>query len=94
MAQLKRLPIQHTIDLATEERKLPNGNVFYLPTSTLDIANKVDLSEADQATFGDFMSWIQNYNQYIVKEWDANMGGNASADMKDIVNDFIEVDAS
>ena len=94
LAQLKRLPIQHTIDLATEERKLPNGNVFYLPTSTLDIANKVDLSEADQATFGDFMSWIQNYNQYIVKEWDANMGGNASADMKDIVNDFIEVDAS
>jgi len=94
LAQLKRLPIQHTIDLATEERKLPNGNVFYLPTSTLDIANKVDLSEADQATFGDFMSWIQNYNQYIVKEWDANMGGNATADMKDIVNDFIEVDAS
>jgi hypothetical protein len=40
------------------------------------------------------MSWIQNYNQYIVKEWDANMGGNATADMKDIVNDFIEVDAS
>ena len=68
--------------------------MFYLPTSTLDVANKVDLSDDDQATFGDFMTWIQNYNQYIVKEWDANMGGNASADMKDIVNDFIEVDAS
>ena len=40
------------------------------------------------------MSWIQNYNQYIVSEWDANVGGNADADMKDIVEDFIDVDAS
>ena len=40
------------------------------------------------------MAWIQNYNQYIVGEWDANVGGNSDADMKDIVEDFIEVDAS
>jgi len=94
LAQLKKLPVQHTIALDTEERKLPNGNVFYLPTSTLDISNKIELSDADQATFGDFMSWIQNYNQYIVNEWDSNVGGNSSQDMKDIVEDFIEVDAS
>jgi len=91
---LKRLPVQHTIALETEERKLPNGNVFYLPVSTLDVANKIDLSDEDQVIFGDFMSWIQNYNQYIVSEWDSNVGGNADADMKDIVEDFIEVDAS
>ena len=94
LAQLKRLPVQHTIALETEERKLPNGNVFYLPVSTLDVANKIDLSDEDQVIFGDFMSWIQNYNQYIVSEWDSNVGGNADADMKDIVEDFIEVDAS
>jgi len=94
LAQLKRLPVQHTIALETEERKLPNGNVFYLPVSTLDISNKVDLSDDDQVIFGDFMAWIQNYNQYIVGEWDANVGGNSDADMKDIVEDFIEVDAS
>ena len=94
LAQLKRLPVQHSIALETEERKLPNGNVFYLPVSTLDIANKIDLSDEDQVIFGDFMSWIQNYNQYIVSEWDANVGGNADADMKDIVEDFIDVDAS
>ena len=94
LAQLKKLPVQHSIKLETEERKLPNGNVFYLPVSTLDISNKVDLSDDDQVIFGDFMSWIQNYNQYIVGEWDANVGGNASQDMKDIVEDFVEVDAS
>jgi len=94
LAQLKKLPVQHTIALDTEERKLPNSNVFYLPVSTLDISNKVDLSDDDQVIFGDFMSWIQNYNQYIVGEWDANVGGNASQDMKDIVEDFVEVDAS
>ena len=94
LAQLKRLPVQHSIALETEERKLPNGNVFYLPVSTLDVANKIDLSDEDQVIFGDFMSWIQNYNQYIVSEWDANVGGNADADMKDIVEDFIDVDAN
>ena len=94
LAQLKRLPVQHSIALETEERKLPNGNVFYLPVSTLDVANKIDLSDEDQVIFGDFMSWIQNYNQYIVSEWDSNVGGSADADMKDIVEDFIEVDAS
>ena len=94
LAQLKRLPVQHTIALETEERKLPNGNVFYLPVSTLDVANKIDLSDEDQVIFGDFMSWIQNYNQYIVNERYANVGGNADADMKDIVEDFIEVDAN
>ena len=94
LAQLKRLPVQHSISLETEERKLPNGNVFYLPVSTLDVANKIDLSDEDQVIFGDFMSWIQNYNQYIVSEWDANVGGNADADMKDIVEDFIDVDAN
>ena len=94
LAQLKRLPVQHSIALETEERKLPNGNVFYLPVSTLDVANKIDLSDEDQVIFGDFMSWIQNYNQYIVSEWDSNVGGNADADMKDIVEDFIEVDAN
>jgi len=94
LAQLKRLPVQHSIALETEERKLPNGNVFYLPVSTLDVANKIDLTDEDQVIFGDFMSWIQNYNQYIVSEWDSNVGGSADADMKDIVEDFIEVDAS
>ena len=76
---MKRLPVQHSIKLETEERKLPNGNVFYLPVSTLDISNKVDLSDDDQVIFGDFMSWIQNYNQYIVGEWDANVGGNCKS---------------
>ena len=94
LAELKRLPVQRSIALETEERKLPNGNVFYLPVSTLDVANKIDLSDEDQVIFGDFMSWIQNYNQYIVSEWDANVGGNADADMKDIVEDFIDVDAN
>jgi len=45
LAKMKALPVQHTISLATEARKLPNGNVFYLPVSTLDVANKIDLSD-------------------------------------------------
>ena len=36
LAKMKRLPVQHTVDLTTEERKLPNGNSFYLPLTGMD----------------------------------------------------------
>ena len=41
LAKMKALPVQHTISLATEARKLPNGSQFYLPTSTLNLSEKV-----------------------------------------------------
>ena len=69
LAKMKALPVQHTISLATEARKLPNGSQFYLPTSTLNLSEKISLSDTDQTMFADFLSWIENYNQYIVSEW-------------------------
>lgn len=94
LADLRRLPIQHYIGLETQERKLPNGNSFYLPVATLDVSSTIETSDEDQVIFGDFISWIHNYNQYIVNEWDSNVGSRADEDMKDIVEDFVEVDAS
>ena len=56
LAKMKALPVQHTISLATEARKLPNGSQFYLPTSTLNLSEKVTLSDADETMFADFLS--------------------------------------
>ena len=90
-SQVKRLPVEHSISLNTEERKLPNGNSFYLPTYTLDLQDKIEVSKDDQDTFINFMSWIDNYNTYIFNEWDMKTKKDISDDDKNTVDSFIDV---
>ena len=90
-SQVKRLPVEHSIALNTEERKLPNGNSFYLPTYTLDLQEKMDVSKEDQDTFINFMAWIDNYNTYIYNEWDMKTKKDISDDDKNTVDSFIDV---
>ena len=93
LAKQKCLPVQHTIALATEPRKLPNGSKFYLPTSTLNLSEKIDLSEKDQVMFGDFLAWVENYNQYIVSEWNEQASQNSiDEDMSTAVSDIIDAE--
>ena len=90
-SQVKRLPVQHNIALNTEERKLPNGNSFYLPTYTLDLQDTIEVSKDDQDTFINFMSWIDNYNTYIYNEWDMKTTKDISDADKNTVDSFIDV---
>ena len=90
-SQDKRLPVEHSISLNTEERKLPNGNSFYLPTYTLDLQDKIEVSKDDQDTFINFMSWIDNYNTYIFNEWDMKTKKDISDSDKNVVDNFIDV---
>ena len=94
LAQMKRLPVQHNIVLNTDERKLPNGNSFYLPLPSLDVSTQVALTESDQTMFADFVSWVQNYNEYIINEWNVKTGSNISEEDMNTVDDFIDIDNS
>ena len=94
LAQMKRLPVQHNIVLNTDERKLPNGNSFYLPLPSLDVTNTVSLSDSDQTMFADFVAWVQNYNEYIINEWSIKNESNISQEDMDTVSDFIDIDSS
>ena len=40
------------------------------------------MSDSDQTMFADFLSWVENYNQYIVSEW------NEQASQKSIDEDM------
>ena len=90
-SQVKRLPVQHTIVLNTEERKLPNCNSFYLPTYTLDLQDTVEVSKDDQETFINFMAWIDNYNTYIFNEWDMKVKKEVNVEDMGTVESFIDV---
>ena len=35
----------------------------------LDVTNTVELTQDDQEKFADFMSWVTNYNEYIINTY-------------------------
>ena len=94
LGKMQRLPVQHSISLATEERKIPTGAVFYLPIPTLDAKNEIKLQEEDQDLFADFMAWVQNYNDYICSEWDKTTRNKMADDEVETVESFIDIEGS
>ena len=91
LGKMRRLPVQHNILAGTEERKLPNGNSFYLPVTELDMTNTLDMDNSTQETLANFLGWVQNYNEYIINSWDENAYKSEEVD-KDMVDDFVDVD--
>ena len=92
MGRQKRLPVQHWIKCGSEERSLPTGASFFLPTQELDLSNNVELQESDQQRFSDFIEWIGNYNQYIVNAYNQNNVAQASKEDADLVDEFMNID--
>jgi len=92
LGRQKRLPVQHWIKCGSEERSLPTGASFFLPTQQLDMQNTIELAEADQEKFSNFIEWIGNYNQYIVNAYNESAGSKMSKADEDLVEDFIDID--
>lgn len=90
LGKMRRLPPMHKVSLGTDERKLPNGNSFFLPTTKLDIQTVLDLDDPTQETLGNFLAWITNYNEYIVNAWDENVSKHEDVDTE-TVEDFIDI---
>ena len=91
-AKQKRLPIQHKVDSATEERKLPNGNSFFVPVTTVNLTNVVDIEQSDQQLFTDFMAWVQNYNEYIINAYTEKASSRDDEDDEYIVDELVDIE--
>jgi hypothetical protein len=88
MAKNKRLSIQHWIDCATELGESNKGAVtYYVPTYQLDLTQSIELDDACQQKFNDFLTWIQNYNEYVITE----SSGKVSKNDEEIVNEFLDI---
>ena len=92
MAKQRRLPVQHWITCGTEERSIPTGAKFYLPTAGVDLSQSVDLTDGDQTKFSDFLEWINNYNEYIVNAWNEKRTEKMEAEDESLVEDFIDIE--
>jgi hypothetical protein len=92
LAKMQRLPVQHLITANTEERKIPTGAVFYLPVVSLDVSKTLELTDTEQNMFADFMQWVQNYNEYIIKAWSDKANAYDDEDDEAIVDGVIDFD--
>ena len=91
--KMKRLPVQHIITANTDERKLPNGNSFFLPMVSLDVTNSVEVTQEDQDKFSDFMSWVSNYNEYIISAYAEKATGKNDELLEDIgVAEIVDIE--
>ena len=84
--------MQHIITANTQERKLPNGNAFYLPVVSLDVSKTINITDKDHAMFADFMSWIDNYNSYIADAWAKKAKANMDEDDVDVVDSLVDIE--
>lgn len=93
MAKQNRILPQHRIILGSEEQSLPTGATYFLPTAVLDLSSTIELTDADSALFGDFNAWVDNYNEYIVKEFNKlSQPAEATADELEIAEEFVDVE--
>ena len=92
LAKMQRLPIQHIITANTSERKIPTGASYYVPVASLDVTKTIELTDQDQALFGDFMSWIDNYNNYIINAWAEKTNNIMEDDDIDMVDDLVDIE--
>ena len=93
MAKQNRILPQHRIILGAEEQSLPTGATYFLPTAVLDLSSTLELTDADSALFGDFNAWVDNYNEYIVKEFNKlSQPSEATAAELEIAEEFVDVE--
>tara|TARA_A100000171_G_scaffold50955_1_gene63722 strand:- start:2441 stop:3346 length:906 start_codon:yes stop_codon:yes gene_type:complete len=92
LSTMRKLPVQHNITALGDPRALPSGDKFYVPKVMLDTTNTITLSDKDQATFTDFVSWIENYNTYIMGMWDEKVNSTMSTEDENTVDQFVQID--
>jgi hypothetical protein len=93
MAKQNRILPQHRIILGAEEQSLPTGATYFLPTAVLDLSSTLELTDADSTLFSDFNAWVDNYNEYIVKEFNKlSQPAEATADELEIAEEFVDVE--
>jgi hypothetical protein len=92
LAKMQRLPIQHIITANTDERTIPTGAKYYVPVASLDVTNTIEITQEDQTLFGDFMAWVDSYNNYIINQWTEKATDKMSDEDVDAVEDIIDLE--
>ena len=80
------------ITATTDEKKLPNGNSFFIPVVSLDVSKSIEVTDDDQNMFADFLAWLDNYNQYILNLWQEKANSRMEDDDVDVVDTLVDIE--
>lgn len=92
LLKMKRLPVYHNVTATTQERKLPNGSVFYLPSFSLDITNTMSVTDTEHDMFANFVEWVDNHNSYISNAWSEKANSKMEDEDVDMVDDLVDIE--
>ena len=89
--EIKSMPFIWEID-NRDAFKIVGQPFAKLAKCDVDTSTKIDIVEKDQDMFADFMAWVQNYNDYIVAEWDKKASSDTSEKYVEVVDTFVDVE--
>jgi hypothetical protein len=86
----KRLsPVENLITLKGSGRSMPSGTKFAVVES--DLGETVGFADGDNDVLQNFLSYIENSNQYILNKWEENNVERISAEDSAIVGSIVDV---
>jgi hypothetical protein len=92
-SKMGRLPPMHIITANTNERKMPNGNSFFIPVVSLDLTNTIECgSKEDNEMLADFVAWIDNYNNYVLNSWAENVNSKLEDGDAEVLDDLVDIE--
>jgi len=89
--QTKRiLPVEHLIKLRGDVRAMPNGNKYAVIQASL--GEMVTITEADNDALKDFVSYVENQNDYILNKWDETHVEKLDKESSKIVSNIVDLE--
>lgn len=92
LAKMSLLPINHIINLKSDERKIPTGASYYVPVANLDTSKMLDIMKEQHELFANFVSWVDNYNSYILNSWSEKANSRMEDDDVDVVDGIVDIE--
>jgi len=59
---------------------------------SLDVSKTLEVTSDDQSMFGDFLAWLDNYNQYIMNLWSEKANSKMEDDDIDVVDNLVDIE--
>jgi len=84
--------VQHSFNVKGLERKMNNGQSYFVPEVDVDWASDLPITEHLMQMFRDSNEWITQYNDYINSEFTAKAVETLNSADESLVNEFIDVE--
>lgn len=91
LAQQRRLPLSHNIVVTSGEREAV-GNTYYVPVCSVDFDSSFETTNDTQETFRNFMAWVENFNSWVLSEWDNKHEESMSDEDKELAEAIVNID--